>query len=115
MKPLGNDVRESLMNMRNVLPGIQPGLVCLLMSVFVTAGLLATHDSTAFAQTPTMKSRHYMYDYGLPPGEIAFSDYGRAIWAADRKSNPDSPQFRQFLAEEFVRRDIIRWQKQDHQ
>ncbi len=45
-------------------------------------------------------------DY-LPPGEIAFSDYGRALWAADRNSNPDSPEFREFFAEEFVRRGII--------
>jgi len=45
-------------------------------------------------------------DY-LPPGEISFADYGRAMWAADRSSNPDSPEYREALAEQFVDRNII--------
>jgi len=45
-------------------------------------------------------------DY-LPPGEISFADYGRAIWAADRSSNPDSPEYREALAAAFVNRKII--------
>lgn len=45
-------------------------------------------------------------DY-LPPGEISFADYGRAMMAADASSNPDSPEFREILKSEFVRRGIV--------
>ncbi len=45
-------------------------------------------------------------DY-LPPGEISFADYGRAIIAADRASHPDWGRERRWLAEEFVERRII--------
>ena len=37
-------------------------------------------------------------DY-LPPGEISFADYGRAVIAADAVSNPDDPWFRDRFAE----------------
>ncbi len=37
-------------------------------------------------------------DY-LPPGEISFADYGRAVIAADAVSNPDYPWFRERFAE----------------
>ena len=46
-------------------------------------------------------------DY-LPPGEISFADYGRAIVAADEVSHPHSPQERQWLVDEFKRRKIIK-------
>jgi hypothetical protein len=42
-------------------------------------------------------------DY-LPPGEISFADYGRAIIASDQASHPDAPQGRDWLRDEFVRR-----------
>jgi hypothetical protein len=42
-------------------------------------------------------------DY-LPPGEISFADYGRAIIASDQASHPDAPQGRDWLRKEFVRR-----------
>lgn len=41
-------------------------------------------------------------DY-LPPGEITFGDYGRAIVAADAASHPDDDDERQALRDEFVR------------
>jgi hypothetical protein len=44
-------------------------------------------------------------DY-LPPGEISFADFGRAIIAADWSSNPDTDAFRVRIAEEFVSRHI---------
>ncbi len=44
-------------------------------------------------------------DY-LPPGEISFADFGRAIISADWSSNPDEPEYRNLIAEEFVRRHI---------
>ena len=46
-------------------------------------------------------------DY-LPPGEISFADFGRAIIAADRSSNPDSENLRRSVATEFVKRHIAR-------
>ena len=45
-------------------------------------------------------------DY-LPPGEITFADYGRAILAADQASFPDD-RWRQWLRENFVARGIVR-------
>lgn len=45
-------------------------------------------------------------DY-LPPGEISFADYGRAIYASDQAAHPDSAQGRDWLCEEFVTRGIV--------
>lgn len=45
-------------------------------------------------------------DY-LPPGEIAFADYGRAMVAADVYSNPDDPEPREFIKGEFLRRGMV--------
>jgi hypothetical protein len=42
-------------------------------------------------------------DY-LPPGEISFADYGRAIIASDQASHPDATKTRDLLRDEFVRR-----------
>jgi hypothetical protein len=43
----------------------------------------------------------------LPPGEISFADYGRAIYASDQAAHPDSSQGRDWLCEEFVKRGIV--------
>jgi hypothetical protein len=45
-------------------------------------------------------------DY-LPPGEISFADYGRAIMAADQASYPDRARERDWIADEFVKRGIV--------
>lgn len=45
-------------------------------------------------------------DY-LPPAEVSFADYGRAVIAADQASHPDDDQERQFIREEFVQRGIV--------
>src|SRR5262245_23920677 len=45
-------------------------------------------------------------DY-LPPGEISFADYGRAMVAADVYSNPDDPEPREFIKKEFQRRGMV--------
>lgn len=45
-------------------------------------------------------------DY-LPPGEVTFADYGRAILAADCAAHPDKEQERNWLIEEFVTRGIV--------
>ena len=45
-------------------------------------------------------------DY-LPPGEVSFADYGRAIIAADQASHPNDKRERQWICDEFVKRHMI--------
>jgi hypothetical protein len=45
-------------------------------------------------------------DY-LPPGEISFADYGRAIIAPDQIAHPDDNKEREWLCSEFVRRQMV--------
>jgi hypothetical protein len=45
-------------------------------------------------------------DY-LPPAEVSFADYGRAIIAADQASHPDDPAERDFIRQEFTERGIV--------
>ena len=45
-------------------------------------------------------------DY-LPPGEISFADFGRALIAADQASNPEPSWERDFITAEFVKRGIV--------
>lgn len=45
-------------------------------------------------------------DY-LPPGEVSFADYGRAIMAADKASHLKYSQERKWLIDEFLRRGLV--------
>ena len=45
-------------------------------------------------------------DY-LPPGEVSFADYGRAIIASDQASYPNRSEGRDTLVEQFVNRNIV--------
>ncbi|MER9482970.1 hypothetical protein NKI74_26930 [Mesorhizobium sp. M0494] len=45
-------------------------------------------------------------DY-LPPGEISFADYGRAMVVADTYSNPQDSEPRDFIKAEFLRRGMV--------
>lgn len=45
-------------------------------------------------------------DY-LPPGEVSFGDYGRAILAADQAAHPKESRERQWICDEFVRRALV--------
>ena len=46
-------------------------------------------------------------DY-LPPGEVSFIDYGKAIMAADSVAFGGKNKYRDFLIEAFLKRDIIK-------
>jgi len=46
-------------------------------------------------------------DY-LPPGEVSFADYGRAIVASDQAAYPDDPLARDTLAGQLVKRGVVR-------
>ena len=53
--------------------------------------------------------RRFMFralDY-LPPGEVSFADFGRAIWAADAASNPKTPRYRKLLEQQLKRRAVL--------
>jgi hypothetical protein len=45
----------------------------------------------------------------LPPGEVSFADFGRAVIASDQMSNPDPEQgeIREWLRDEFLAREIV--------
>ena len=45
-------------------------------------------------------------DY-LPPAEVSYGDYGRAIIAADQAFYPDDEQEREWIRDEFVRRKMV--------
>jgi len=45
-------------------------------------------------------------DY-LPPGEVSFADYGRAIIAADKASHPADEEERTWIEQEFVSRFMV--------
>jgi hypothetical protein len=46
-------------------------------------------------------------DY-LPPGEISFGDYGRALIAVDQVAYPGDPKMRQWIRKEFARRNMVK-------
>ena len=45
-------------------------------------------------------------DY-LPPGEVSYADFGRAMMAVDRAAYPADPKMREWISESFVKRHIV--------
>jgi hypothetical protein len=62
----------------------------------------ALWDSAQQFKRMTLRALDY-----LPPGEVSFADYARAIIAADQASHPDDAEERGWLKEEFVARGIV--------
>ena len=57
------------MNMRNSLQNIQPIIGRLLATIFAIT-LLPAFNSSPALQAQQQQSRHYLYDYEMPPGEV---------------------------------------------
>jgi hypothetical protein len=62
----------------------------------------ALWDSAQQFKRMTLRALDY-----LPPGEVSFADYARAIIAADQASHPDDPEERTWLRQAFVTRGIV--------
>ena len=58
--------------MRTITPNLQSRVVRLLVFSLAVFGMSWSGSNHVMAQLPELESRHYMYDYELPPGEIAF-------------------------------------------
>ncbi len=73
------------------------------------AGRSALEISHAALWKGAKRLKRMMYralDY-LPPGEVSFADYGRALIAVDEVAYPEAHQMRAWLKEEFVKRSIV--------
>src|SRR6266511_562267 len=67
--------------------------------------LAASGKALAIAGRRLQRMYFRALDY-LPPGEVSFADYGRAIIAADQASHPEDDRERRSIREEFVRRHL---------
>jgi hypothetical protein len=62
----------------------------------------ALWDSAQHFKRMTLRALDY-----LPPGQVTFADYARAVIAADQASYPDDAEERTWLKQEFVQRGIV--------
>jgi len=110
----------------NLVAATDPHLLCLVLTGALYRVLAALHDDytrqRAAEQGISLFSasgyglfrarEHFKrlllraLDY-LPPGEVSFADYGRAVLAADQASHPDESLGRDELVRELVRRRVV--------
>jgi hypothetical protein len=71
-----------------------------------TQGMQSAQKSLWLASERLKRLLFRGLDY-LPPGEIDFADFGRALLAADAASHPDSSEQRDWLTAELVKRGVV--------
>lgn len=112
-----NHALRNLMNERKLDPlQTEPHALSEVLSGALYRLMLQIHDDVKDDKPPeaklsiaALRFRRIVFralDY-LPPGEVSFADYARAILASDEASFPQSDRYRKMIVRELVARGIV--------